>query len=121
MILWDGSRHDWLEGRGPMLCLIGAIDDATSEFLPGTHFLEQECAAGYLTVLRAIAREKGLPHAAYGDRHGSLTRNDDYWTMEEELRGEQVLTHVGRALRELEIEKIDALSPQAKGRVERTA
>src|SRR5262245_46411158 len=22
MILWDGSRHDWLEGRGPMLCLM---------------------------------------------------------------------------------------------------
>jgi hypothetical protein len=21
MILWDGSEHDWLEGRGPRLCL----------------------------------------------------------------------------------------------------
>jgi len=27
MILWDGSDHDWLEGRGPRLCLMGAIDD----------------------------------------------------------------------------------------------
>ena len=26
MLLWDGSRHDWLEGRGPWLCLVGAID-----------------------------------------------------------------------------------------------
>jgi len=26
----DGSRHDWLEGRGPYLSLVGAIDDATS-------------------------------------------------------------------------------------------
>lgn len=25
MILWDGSEHDWLEGRGPRLCLMGAI------------------------------------------------------------------------------------------------
>ena len=25
----DGSRHDWLEGRGPYLTLIGAVDDAT--------------------------------------------------------------------------------------------
>jgi hypothetical protein len=25
----DGSRHDWLEGRGPWLTLVGAIDDAT--------------------------------------------------------------------------------------------
>jgi hypothetical protein len=119
MLLWDGSRHDWLEGRGPVLCLMGAIDDATGEFLPGAHFVEQECAAGYLRVLHAIAQEKGLPHSAYGDRHGALTRTDDNWTLEEELRGEQDLTQVGRALRELDIERIDALSPQAKGRVER--
>jgi len=26
MLLWDGSRHDWLEGRGPWLCLVAAID-----------------------------------------------------------------------------------------------
>jgi hypothetical protein len=25
----DGSRHDRLEGRGPWLTLVGAIDDAT--------------------------------------------------------------------------------------------
>src|SRR3990170_346721 len=25
----DGSRHDWLQGRGPYLTLVGAIDDAT--------------------------------------------------------------------------------------------
>ena len=27
----DGSRHDWLEGRGPWLTLVGAIDDATGQ------------------------------------------------------------------------------------------
>ena len=119
MILWDGSRHDWLEGRGPMMCLMGAIDDATGELLPGAHFVDQECAASYLRTLHAIVREKGIPHAAYGDRHGALKRNDDHWTLEEELRGEQDLTHVGYALRALEIEPIFALTPQAKGRVER--
>lgn len=119
MILWDGSRHDWLEGRGPLLCLMGAIDDATGELLPGAHFVDQECAAGYLRVLLAIAEEKGLPLSAYMDQHGSLKRNDGYWTLEEELRGEQEPTHVGRALKTLGVEVIYALSPQAKGRVER--
>ena len=119
MILWDGSRHDWLEGRGPLLCLMGAIDDATGDLLPGAHFLDQECAAGYLRVLLAIAEEKGLPLSAYMDQHGSLKRNDGYWTLEEELRGEQEPTHVGRALKTLGVEIIYALSPQAKGRVER--
>ena len=102
-----------------MLCLMGAIDDATGELLPGAHFVEQECAAGYLRVLEAIARAKGLPLSAYMDRHSSLKRNDDYWTLEEELRGTQDPTQVGRALDALDIEPIYALSPQAKGRVER--
>jgi transposase len=119
MILWDGSRHEWLEERGPMLCLMGAIDDATGELLPGAHFVAQECAAGYLRVLKAIAEEKGLPFSAYMDRHGSLKRNDDHWTLAEELRGVQDPTQVGRALQALAIEVIYALSPQAKGRVER--
>jgi len=119
MILWDGSRHEWLEKRGPMLCLMGAIDDASGELLPGAHFVEQECAAGYLHVLKAIAEEKGLPWSVYMDRHGSLKRNDNHWTLEEELRGSQEPTQVGLALQTLEIEVIYALSPQAKGRVER--
>jgi hypothetical protein len=119
MILWDGSQHDWLEGRGPVLCLMGAVDDASGELLGGAHFVEQECAAGYLGVLKAIAEDKGLPWSAYMDRHGSLKRNDDHWTLEEELRGEQDPTQVGRALQALEIEVIYALSAQAKGRVER--
>lgn len=119
MILWDASRHDWLEGRGPYLSLMGAVDDATGELLPGAHFVEQECSAGYLKVLNAIANEKGLPWSAYMDQHGSLRRNDDQWTLEEELRGRQDPTQVGTALEALGIEAIYALSPQAKGRVER--
>lgn len=119
LILWDGSPHDWLEGRGPAMCLMASIDDATGDILPGAHFVEQECGAGYLRVLLAICKEKGVPLSIYMDRHGSLKRNDDHWTLEEELRGVQDPTQVGRALQELEIEPIFALSPQAKGRVER--
>lgn len=119
MMLWDGSRHDWLEGRGPLLCLMGALDDATGAILPGAHFVSQECAAGYLVLLRETVRHKGIPHLVYMDRHGSLHRNDENWTVEEQLQGDQLPTHVGQALRDLDIGPIFALSPQAKGRVER--
>jgi transposase len=119
MILWDGSPHDWLEGRGPRLCLMGAVDDATSELLPGAHFLDQECAAGYLRVMRDLVAEKGIPLSAYMDKHGALRRNDSHWTLEEELRGVQEPTQVERALTALGVEIIYAHSPQAKGRVER--
>jgi hypothetical protein len=119
MLLWDGSRHDWLEGRGPWLCLIAAIDDATGELLPGAHFVDQECTAGYLRVLRAVVAAHGVPWSIYMDQHGALRRNDDHWTVAEEQRGAQDPTQVGQALQALGIEAIYALSPQAKGRVER--
>ena len=119
MLLWDGSRHAWLEDRGPILTLVGAIEDASSALLPGAHFVEQECAAAYLALLHAIATECGLPASIYMDRHGALKRNDDHWTLAEERRGRQDPTQVGRALEALGITAIYALSPQAKGRVER--
>ena len=53
------------------------------------------------------------------DQHGALKRNDDHWTLAEELRGRQDPTQVGGALEALAIACIYALSPQAKGRVER--
>jgi transposase len=119
LVLWDGSRHDWLEGRGPWLCLVGAIDDATGDLLPGAHFVAQECAAAYLRVLAAIVTGPGVPWSLYMDQHGALKRNDDHWTLAEELRGRQDPTQVGAALEAFGIEAIYALSPQAKGRVER--
>src|SRR5436190_9953741 len=37
----DGSRHDWLEERGPRLTLVGAIDAATG-VVPAATFPDQE-------------------------------------------------------------------------------
>ena len=41
----DGSPHDWLEGRGPRMCLVGAIDDATGK-VAGAIFRQYEDARG---------------------------------------------------------------------------
>lgn len=119
LLQWDGSRHDWLEGRGPWLTLVGAIDDATGT-APAARFRLQEDAQGYLLVLRDILRTKGSPLAIYRDRHGIFERRErEAWTLAEELAGDRVPTQVGRALAELDIESIPAHSPQAKGRIER--
>lgn len=119
LLQWDGSRHDWLEGRGPWLTLVGAIDDATGEPV-AARFRQQEDGQGYLLVLRDVLRTQGIPLAIYRDRHGIFERREQQgWTLEEELAGERVPTQVGRALAELGIESIPAHSPQAKGRIER--
>jgi transposase len=116
----DGSRHDWLEGRGPHLTLMGGVDDATSK-VSAAHFqAEHEDSAGYLRLFRAQVEGPGIPWAIYRDQHGTLQRNDKHWSLEEELAGKQFPAQAGRALEELGIEVIVARSPQAKGRIERT-
>ena len=115
----DGSRHDWLEGRGPWLTLVGGIDDATSR-VTGATFRAAEDAAGYFLMLAQTARRHGLPGALYSDRHGIFTvEKNRPPTLAEQLTGQRSFTQVGRALDELDIRWIGARSPQAKGRVER--
>jgi hypothetical protein len=113
----DGSPHDWLEGRGPKLALMGAVDDATGQFLYG-RFHPTEDQAGYLVMFRTIACERGLPMACYHDRH-TILRSPKAPTLEDELAGRAPMSQVQRLLAELGVESIPAHSPQAKGRVER--
>ncbi len=113
----DGSRHDWLEGRGPELTLVGGIDDAIGEF-SGAVFREQEDAAGYFEMLAQTARGPGLPLALYTDRHGIFVSGSEP-TLSEQLSGRRPLTQVGRALEALGVRWVPAGSPQAKGRCER--
>jgi hypothetical protein len=115
----DGSRHDWLEGRGPYLTLVGAIDDATG-IVPYALFREQEDAQGYFLLLQGMIATKGVPLALYSDRHSIFQVNPKQpENLEEQLAGERQPTQVGRALKELGIQSILARSPQAKGRIER--
>lgn len=115
----DGSRHDWLEGRGPMLTLIGAIDDATGIVTAAT-FREAEDAAGYLEVFRRTIATYGRPLAVYSDQHPIFIKDPNRPpTLAEQLAGKRSFTQVGRALDEAAIGWIGASSPQAKGRVER--
>jgi transposase len=119
MALTDASRHDWLEGRGPELTLIGFQDDATSQILAAHFQLEAENTLGYLRALHAMITAHGIPLSLYRDRHSIFQRNDSHWTLAEQLAGKQAPTQLGRALAELGIEPIPAYSPQAKGRIER--
>jgi len=119
LVQTDGSRHDWLEGRGPWLTLVGGIDDATGR-VTGATFRAAEDAAGYFAMLTATARRHGLPLALYSDRHGIFIKDPHRPpTLTEQLMGQRSFTQVGRALDALGVRWIGAGSPQAKGRVER--
>jgi transposase len=119
MALTDASRHDWLEGRGPALTLLGFQDDATGQILAAHFQLEAENTVGYLRALHAMITAHGIPLSLYRDRHSIFQRNDSHWTLAEQLAGKQAPTQLGRALDQLGIQQIPAYSPQAKGRIER--
>lgn len=118
LVLLDGSPAPWLEDRGPTMTLHGALDDASGEVL-ALHFRPTEDLHGYAVVLETVFTTRGLPVACYGDGTNILVRNDAHWTLDEELRGAQDPTHLGRVLADLGIGYIRARSPQAKGRIER--
>ncbi len=55
----DGSRHAWLEERGPQLTLIAAIDDATGK-LAAAVVRHEEDAAGYFLLVPRDAQRASL-------------------------------------------------------------
>jgi hypothetical protein len=118
MLLLDASLHRWLEDRGPQLTLLGFLDDATGKVLVA-EFFPTEDARGYFRLLHRLLRRFGAPISFYGDRHGVFVRNDDHWSVQEQLAGRREPTQFGRALQQLGVTYIAAQSPQAKGRIER--
>ena len=116
LVQWDTSEHDWLEGRGPKICLIGMIDDATSRSL--ARFSEQDTTAENMRLLWKWLEAHGRFVEGYTDR-ASIFETTRPNQRDEERDGKLMETQMGRALRELAIGLILARSPQAKGRIER--
>lgn len=116
MLQIDASPHDWLEGRGPWLTLVGAKDDATG--FVWAHFEEAETTWSYLDLMGEVFGTHGVPLSLYSDRH-SIFHTIREPTIIEQLKNVLPLTQFGRAMDELGIEIIKAKSPQAKGRIER--
>ncbi len=115
----DGSYHDWLEGRGPWMTLLLAVDDATGT-VPHAIFREQEDTGGYYKLMEGIIHRYGVPTAIYTDRHSVFKivqpsfKSQTSWEF-----GDR--TQFGRAMKELGVSMLIARSPQAKGRVEKMA
>lgn len=105
----DGSPHAWLEDRAPRCTLIIFVDDATSA-LRHAQFVPAETTRAYLQGLHGYSQHHGLPLALYSDRHSIFGKHDPE---------DPEPTQFERAARQLGIEPILALTPQAKGRVER--
>jgi hypothetical protein len=116
MVQMDGSHHDWLEGRGPELVLMGYIDDATGRAYG--RFYDSEDLPAALESFQRYCRLYGIPQSVYLDKH-TIYRSPKEPTVEEQLHGRDPQSQFERALSELRVNVIHANSPQAKGRIER--
>lgn len=104
LLQFDGSPHDWFEGRGAECCLLHAVDDATSRVY--LRFAPSENTQDAMQTMWEYVQLYGAPRALYVDR-GSV------------FYAEKGVTDFTRAMMELGCQPIFARSPQAKGRVER--
>jgi len=116
MVQMDGSHHDWLEGRGSELVLMGDIDDATN-----TVFARLDNYEGTIPAMESFKhyiKKNGIPMSVYLDRHATY-KSTGKPTIEDELANKMPKSQFERALEELGVRVIHAYSPQAKGRIER--
>ena len=113
LVQMDGSHHPWLGDQVPPFTLLIAVDDATGTVVDAL-FCQQEDAHSYFLPMQALIERCGIPVALYTDRHGVFRHIPGSG-----LPG--MPTQFSRAMAELGIQMIFALSPQGKGRVERAA
>jgi hypothetical protein len=108
LIQFDGSEHDWFEGRAPKCSLLVAIDDASSQVM--LRFAPTEDTFEVLSFWRDYIGRFGIPAEVYTDR------DSVYY----DAHNPKHLTAFGQAMTRLGVHLIHAHSPQAKGRVERS-
>jgi transposase InsO family protein len=104
----DGSYHKWFNNE--YTTLIAFIDDATSHI--ELMFADHETTQSLAQAMQLYIKKHGCPRALYADRGRTYKVNN----------GKNKATHVTqfvRMINELDIQMINARSPQAKGRVER--
>ena len=109
----DGSHHRWLGDDEPQFALLFAVDDATGSVVNAL-FCEQEDTRSYFLLMQGLLQRRGIPLALYTDRHPVFKLRSEY-------QPAGTPTQFGRTIEKLGAQPIFALSPQAKGRVGRTA
>ena len=118
----DGSSHEWLLGQGKT-CIHGGIDDATHK-ITALYMCQNECKLGYYALMRrTYERFGGFPRAIYSDKSTcffTIKENLGKVTIQEQLQGmRDTPTEWQIMAKKLSVDLIAALSPQAKGRIER--
>lgn len=111
---YDGSFHDWFEGRLSQCTLLASIDDATGQ-ITHARFAADEGVPNTFLFWQEYLGFHGKPLSIYLDRYSTYKINAG-----DQKDDPNNFTQFERAMKkDLNITIIHACSPEAKGRIER--
>lgn len=120
LIQHDGSTHLWSPYASEKWTLITSIDDY-SRMILFADFFSAETTWAHIQATRAVVEAFGLPLRYYVDslRVFRFVQGRDSVWRKHVLQTDDVDTQWGKMMHRLGVEVIYALSPQAKGKIER--
>lgn len=116
----DSSLHKWSPYASEKWYLITAIDDF-SRYLLYAMLLRKETTWAHIMALQALFLKHGLPFSMYADSHRIfrfVQGSDSLWR-KHYLLTDEADTQWKQVLNDCNVKYIPALSPQAKGKIER--
>jgi hypothetical protein len=120
LIQHDASYHLWAPDSGVKWVLITSLDDY-SRFMLYAQLVERESTLAHIQALQSVVTKHGVPLAYYTDCHSIFRyikgRDQRHKTYEKFT--DDVDPQWKQVLKECAIKPIYALSPQAKGKIER--
>lgn len=120
LIQHDASYHLWAPDSGTKWVLITSLDDY-SRFLLYAQFVERESSWAHIQALQSVVVKYGAPMAYYTDCHSIFRyiKGRDQRHLSFEKFTDDVDPQWKMVIKDCNIKPIYALSPQAKGKIER--
>lgn len=120
LIQHDASYHLWAPALGQKWCLITSLDDF-SRYIPYGRFVEHESSWAHIQALQSVVVKYGSPYSYYVDCHSIFryVRGRDQVHQRLEKFTDDVDPQWKQVLIDCRIKPVYALSPQAKGKIER--
>ena len=120
LIQHDSSLHKWSPYANEKWYLITSIDDH-SRYMLYAALLKKETSWTHISALQGLFLKHGLPFSIYADSHRIfrfMQGRDSLWRRHY-VCTDEVDTQWKQVLNDCNVKFIPALSPQAKGKVER--